>query len=169
MTHPGPKFYTIPEKRSQKISGALRAPEPPTHPPQAPPPGGRHFGPKSEKLCLGTQAPPPRVDLPPKRSLVEPPSLCTQTLPHKAIYGTCNTSTESVQWTSPSHGPAGIPKARCCARMWRSTSSGESRRPPKAWRALAHKSRNWVSSAKSSRIRVRLLSKLEAGVHPPQF
>jgi hypothetical protein len=55
LTDPGPKFYPLPYKRSQKFSGALRAPDPPTHP--GTPPlrgGGSAFGPKSKKLCLGT-------------------------------------------------------------------------------------------------------------------
>jgi hypothetical protein len=59
-----PKIYPLPYKRSQNFPGPCG---PPT---QAPLPGGRHFDPKSGKLCVGTQAPPRGgVDLPLKKSL----------------------------------------------------------------------------------------------------
>ncbi len=56
---PRPKILTPPLQKVSKIFRSPAGPGP-THPPGHPPPRGGHFGPKSEKLCLGTQAPPPR-------------------------------------------------------------------------------------------------------------
>jgi hypothetical protein len=62
LTYPGPKFYPLQYKRSQKFSG--------------PPGGGSALSPKKlEKLCLGIPAPPPGVDLPLKRIPIPPLSI----------------------------------------------------------------------------------------------
>ncbi len=58
LTHPGPNFYPLPYKRSQKFSGGLWPPHQPTHPGTPQGGGGSAFGPKSEKLCLGNRATP---------------------------------------------------------------------------------------------------------------
>ncbi len=61
LTHPNPKIYPL--KRSQIFSGALQAPDPPTHPP----PGGSAFWPKIGKAVPAH--PTPGVELSLKRSL----------------------------------------------------------------------------------------------------
>ncbi len=58
LTHPSPKFYPLPYKRPKIFRGPA-GPRPTLPPRQPPSGGGSAFWLKIEKLCLGTQAPPP--------------------------------------------------------------------------------------------------------------